>query len=232
MVLDKQFWIVNTEYVMKRTLAQGFTLVELLIVIALLGVIATIVIAAINPIEQANRASDAGLKADASQIVSAIQRYYASHNYYPWESANCTTNGGTQCTISSEVVFPFLSADDPSVGICGAAGATCKTTTNQGELISALELQTTFVSKNWVGAAGVNRIMVGKAVGSSSGVFACWIPKSSSNRQKLISSGLTVNKMVDISGFTSAGIPNASTSCTTPTDANWANALCYECVPE
>jgi len=218
---------------MRKTLAQGFTLVELLIVIALLGVIATIVIAAINPIEQANRAADAGMKADSSQIVSALQRYYASHNYYPWQAASCTTNGGTQCIVTTEAAFPFLSADDASVGICGANGITCKSTANVGELIQAEELQSSFISKGWVGAAGLDgKIMVGKATGASSGVYACWIPKSSSNRQKLISSAPTGNKMVDITGFTAAGIPDASIACATPADPNWALGKCYECVPE
>jgi general secretion pathway protein G len=221
------------KYSMRRTFAHGFTLVELLIVIALLGVIATIVIAAINPIEQANRASDAGMKADASQIVSAIQRYYASHSQFPWQATSCSTNGGSQCLLSSDTVFPFISADDPSVGICGASGVACKSSANQGELIAALELQNAFVSKSWVGATSVDaKIMVGKASGSSSSVYACWIPKSSSNRQKLISSATTGNKMIDISGFTSAGIPNTTTACTTPSSTGWASGSCYECVPE
>jgi len=221
---------------MRRALARGFTLVELLIVIALLGVIATIVIAAINPIEQANRASDAGMKADASQIVSAIQRYYASHNEFPWQAAaSCTTNGGTGCTLTSDAEYPFISADNPSVGICGSA-TDCKGSTTQGELLAALELQNAFLSKSWIAATSLDaKIMVGKASGASSSVYVCWIPKSSSNRQKLISSaGTTSNKMVDITGFTSAGIPTSASAstCATPSDPNWALGKCYECVPE
>jgi prepilin-type N-terminal cleavage/methylation domain-containing protein len=222
---------------MKKYLTQGFTLVELLIVIALLGVIATIVIAAINPIEQANRAADAGMKADASQLVSAIQRYYATHSLYPWQSASCTTNGGTQCEVSSDAAFPFISADEASVGLCGASGASCKTTANQGELISSLELQTQFLSKSWVGATSVDaKLLVGKASGASSAVYVCWIPKSNSNRQNLINSkSLGSNKMIDITSFTSAGVPSPadpSTVCETPSSPDWIAGKCYECVPE
>lgn len=220
---------------MKKYLSKGFTLVELLIVIALLGIIATIVIAAINPIEQANRASDAGMKADASQIVSAIGRYYATHNQYPWQAASCATNGGSFCNpaLGADAALAFLTADDPSIGLCGASGATCKTTANQGELISSLELQTQFLSKSWVGATTVaGRLYVGKAAGASSSVYACWIPKANSNRQVLINSAATTNKMVNTTaGFTSAGIPTAGT-CTTITDAGWATGACAECVPE
>jgi prepilin-type N-terminal cleavage/methylation domain-containing protein len=215
----------------------AFTLVELLIVIALLGVIATIVISAINPIEQANRATDAGMKADASQLLSAIQRYYATHNIYPWEAASCSTNSGTQCLASADLEFPFLSADDASVGVCGANGAGCRSTANVGELIAAQELTNSFLSKSWIGASGVpNELMVGKATGASSGVYVCWIPKSSSNRQNLINSKTAGdNKMVDITGFTSAGIPDSAdpaSVCTTPSSLDWGTGKCYECVPE
>jgi prepilin-type N-terminal cleavage/methylation domain-containing protein len=215
--------------------AQGFTLVELLIVIALLGIIATIVIAAINPIEQANRAADAGSKADASQLISAINRYYVTHGQFPWMASSCTTNGGSFCNPSAGInaAFPFLTADDPSVGLCGAAGASCKTTATQGELISSLELQTQFLSKSWVGATTASsRLYVGKAAGSSAAIYTCWVPKANSNKQVLISSASTSNKLMNATtGFTSAGIPTAGT-CTTVTDAGWNTAACAECVPE
>lgn len=221
---------------MKKYLSKGFTLVELLIVIALLGIIATIVIAAINPIEQANRASDSGMKADASQMISAVQRYYATHNQYPWQAASCSVNGGSFCdpAAGADAAMTFLTADDPSVGLCGASGAACKTTARQGELISSLELQTQFLSKSWIGATTVpTRLLVGKAAGASSAVYACWVPKANSNRQVLINSAASnSNKMVDTTaGFTSAGVPTAGT-CTAVTDVGWTTGACSECVPE
>lgn len=225
---------------MKRSLARvnsGFTLVELLIVIALLGVIATIVIAAINPIEQANRAADAGMKADASQMVSAIQRYYVAHGGYPWNDTNCPVGG--QCLNSSgqtaDTVFPWISADDPGVGVCGVASG-CKTSATQGLLISSLELQSAFTNKSWVGATTPS-LWVGKAAGASSGVFVCWAPKSSSNRQNLLNSVTTGNRLFDVSSannFGTGGLPKAGTpsSCTLANTANWSNGTCVECVPE
>lgn len=222
---------------MKRYLSRGFTLVELLIVIALLGIIATIVIAAINPIEQANRASDAGMKADASQLISAVQRYYATHNQYPWQAASCSTNGGSFCNpltgADAALPIPYLSADDPSFGLCGASGAACKTTANQGELISSLELQTQFLSKSWIGASTSSRLLVGKAANASAAVYACWVPKANSDRQNLINSLATNSKKMinTTAAFSDAGVPAAG-SCATVSDPGWSTGACSECVPE
>jgi prepilin-type N-terminal cleavage/methylation domain-containing protein len=236
--LTRQFQrlILITE--MKKYLSKGFTLVELLIVIALLGVIATIVIAAINPIEQANRATDAGMKADASQIVSAIERYYTTHSVFPWNAASCTTNGGSQCLNGAangpDDAFPFISADNASVGVCGQTGAGCRTTARQGELIAALEIQKTFLSKNWVNPLNASATLwVGKAQGASSVIYVCWSPKSNSNRQVLIASQATnTNKMFDATqGFTATGIPTAG-GCANVSAAGWTTGACVECVPE
>lgn len=239
---------------MKKTLAQAFTLVELLIVIALLGVIATIVIAAINPIEQANKARDAGMKADASQLESAIQRYYASHNTYPWQdycgssgagsgSAVCGSGSSDLSAIDAEL--PFTSADSVLIGLCGPSSnpSTCRASTPQGLLITSLELQVAFLSKSWINGTGPeNQLLVGKAGGASSSVYVCWVPLSTANRQVLINShasgSLTADKMVDTNvAFSSAGVPQppvsgASACETSASDATWSSGHCEECVPE
>lgn len=84
MVLDKEIWLDNTEYVMKK-LAQGFTLIELLIVIAVLGILAVAVLSAINPIEQINRSRDTGSRSDAEQLIGAMDRFYAAQGYAAWK---------------------------------------------------------------------------------------------------------------------------------------------------
>lgn len=218
-------------------------MVELLIVIAILGIIATIVIAAINPIEQANRGHDSGMKADASQIVSAIQRYYATHNAFPWNAASCTGgNCDNGASASPDNPFnsssTFVSADDVAVGVCGVTGAGCKTPGSaQGELLQALELQTTFLNKAWIGAASAaDKLYVAKADGASAGVFVCWSPRSRSNRQVLITSasgGNNVNKMYDVNSpmDDASGLPTAGT-CTAVDDDGWKDGTCAECVPE
>lgn len=215
-----------------QKLSRAFTLVELLIVIALLGVIATIVIAAINPIEQANRASDAGQKADASQLVSAVQRYYTATGSYPWQVSNTT---GTYTT--SDVAFAFQSVTAQDAGLCGAD---CKTA---GLLITSNELQSAFLNKTFITSTSYDsKLYLGKAAGSSSSVFVCWVPKSQSNRQVLINE----KRIVAISsGFNAnTGTPvlvdgTSTTGCMAgPANTAWSGTgtggipNCGECVPE
>jgi prepilin-type N-terminal cleavage/methylation domain-containing protein len=219
---------------MRKTLAQGFTLVELLIVIALLGVIATIVISAINPIEQANRASDAGKKSDASQVVSAIQRYYVAHQDYPWT----TVDVGSYST--ADAPFPYTSASKAVVGICGVTPGTLTTDcTIQGVLITSNEIMDTYLTKTFISSTAVDSMLyVGHPGSATSSVYVCWVPKSLSARQTLIKNG----KVVDVAaGFTN-GLPTYLTGisgCTAgPSDTAWTPATdstlpsCAECVPE
>jgi len=222
---------------MRKYLSKGFTLVELLIVIALLGVIATIVIAAINPIDQANKARDAGYKNDASEVVSAVQRYYASQSNFPWTTVTPAT--------TADVVFPWVSVDSPLVGLCTVAAGCANS--SPAPLVSSYELQTSFLSKSWINnTSATDKLYVGKAAGSSSGVYVCWVPKSNSNRQAMINNCLAAstapcNMANLLSGFSAGGTPVYSGSCTTTSavapNGGWNTAsgnlpACAECVPE
>ncbi|MFC1625471.1 type II secretion system protein [Patescibacteria group bacterium] len=204
---------------MKKYLSKGFTLVELLIVIALLGAIALIVIAAINPIEQTNRARDARFKADSAQLLSAIDRYYASHSKFPWEG--CL---GASCTTTSEDPFDFVSAEDDAVGLCGDSSCS-----SQGLLITSQELKNAFLSRDWITdttGAEDKKIYVGKASGSSSSVYTCFVPLAKSNRDKAIE-----EEKVRSKSFDTNGVPAATTLCAT-SSVDWSTLGCYVCVPE
>ena len=207
---------------MKRTLARGFTLVELLIVIGLLGAIALIVIAAINPIEQANRARDARFKADGGQVISAIDRYFASHSSFPW--VDCSG-----CSLDIEDEFSFTSAGSEEVGLCGA---NCSTA---GLLITSDELKNEFLSRDFVknitdhsnnSSQPDKKVFIGKGSGSSASVYSCYVPLSKSNREKAIADDKVRSLSFDV-----VGIPSESSACTSASD-DWATTGCYVCVPE
>ena len=204
---------------MKFKLSKGFTLVELLIVIGLLGAIALIVIAAINPIEQANRARDSRFQADGGQLVSAIERYFASHSNFPWE--DCSASG---CTTSTDEEFGFLSAASEAVGLCGTD---CNT---QGLLITSDELKNEFLARDWLKstAADSDKIQIGKAQGSSTSVYACYVPLSKSNRDKAIAG----QKVHTLSFNTNGTVAVTTTACTAANSTAWTETPCYVCIPE
>lgn len=191
-------------------LRKGFTLVELLIVIALLGVIALIVVAAINPIEQSNRARDTRFKSDASQLLSAVERYFATKQEFPWVTS-------VPATYTNDSAFGFVTAGGTnSVGVCGA---TCSA---DGILITGNELKTEFRSRDFIAATAADKqIMLGKGQGTSSSVYACYVPQSKAVRDKAVADA----KVYTIS--TTNGTRTSTTSCNT----TWANT-CYVCVPE
>ncbi len=216
-VLDKSVLRNDTEIYMKlltkRGFTKGFTLVELLIVIGLLGAIALIVISAINPIEQSNKARDARFKADASQMISAIERFYASNSKFPWEACS-------GCTATAEDAVDFITASDTSIGLCGSSG--CAT---GGILVTSNELKTEFLTRDWVKAAtGDKQILIGKDQGSSSSVYACFVPLAKSTKDTAIA-----DASVRTNSFTGDGIPSAG-SCTTSTE-KWFDNSCFVCIP-
>lgn len=190
-------------------------MVELLIVIGLLGAIALIVISAINPIEQSNRARDTRYKADAGQLISAIDRYFVAQNAFPWTTVTPATYP------NADTAFPFVSSTNQNIGLCGA---TCAT---DGVLIQNNELKTEFRQRDFVKGTPslTNQIWVGKAVGSVSSTYACFVPLSKSLRDKACTDG-------DV--YTLAG--STRTSVTSPTcvstSTNWTSTPYYVCLPE
>ncbi len=197
----------------------GFTLVELLIVIALLAAIALIVIAAINPIEQANRARDTQYNSDSGQLVSAIERRFAAQNQFPWTKVNPVAYP------NADTALPFTTASAQLIGVCGVA---C---TADGVLITDQELKTEFRNRTFIKAtaAQVNdQVLVGKAAGSGASVYACYVPLSTSTRQKACAESRVY---VIAPGAVTRGTVVAPTTCAAAT-YNWTTTNSRVCLPQ
>ncbi len=210
---------------MRKILARGFTLVELLIVIGLLGAIALIVISAINPIEQSNRTRDTRFRTDGGQIISAIDRFFASQSRFPWEA--CT---GSSCpyTTGSDDPFGFVSAGHEGVGLCAED---CST---DGILISNDELKTEFRGRDFIKSVTApqdssgqldKKLFIGKAEGSSESVYACFIPLAKATREKAIAD----LKVYSLDFGTGERTP--TTTCAAADD-NWVADQCFVCIPD
>ena len=202
-----------------RITKKGFTLVELLIVISLLGAIALIVIAAINPIEQANRARDTRFKSDGGQLISAVDRYFAANSEFPWMTVSADT-------YDTDDSFGFVTAADEEVGICGAD---CDT---DGVILNNNELKSEFRNRDFITKSDKGddqQILIGKETGSSSSVYACFIPLANSTKQTAVSDEKIYTLGID-------GTRTKTTSCDGDAGdgrgVDWTTNLCYVCIPE
>ncbi len=153
-------------------------------------------------------------------MVSAIERYYTQKSEFPWTTQTPATY------TSADTAFPYITANDLNVGICGTSAAACST---DGWLISNDELKTEFRNRDFVkgNPTGLKQILVGKAIGSSSSIYACFTPLSKSVRDKACTDG----KVYTISGSTRTQIAAGSANCLS-SSATWVSAPQYVCLPE
>ena len=180
-----------------------------MIVITLLGVLAAAVLAAINPIEQANRARDAKYKSDSSQLLAAVDRYFVSKDEFPW----MTVTPATYDTADDAV--GFMSAKNADIGVCAAAS--CVGVAGSGVLITNNELKTEFQKRDFImKTSWLDLLYFGKIQGASESTYACYVPKSKSERSKATQT-LTVGSPVltVVTDCETRAYAALSTSCVT-----------------
>ncbi|HSX08901.1 MAG TPA: type II secretion system protein GspG [Candidatus Saccharimonadales bacterium] len=71
-----------------KTLAKGFTLIEMLVVLAILGLMAGVLLVTLNPSAQLQKSNDAHRKSDLEAIQRALELYYQDTGSYPASSVS------------------------------------------------------------------------------------------------------------------------------------------------
>lgn len=128
-------------------------------------------------------------------------------------------------TYTPDSAFGFVTASAGDVGIC-ESDASC---TTGGSLISASELKSEFASRDFIkkGVTGTadQKILIGKAFGASTSVYACFIPLAKSTREKSV----VDDKVYSLD--TSTGVRTQTAACDAA-GTDWVTNLCYVCIPE
>lgn len=185
LTLDKIFSVVliligDKNPAMFKKSAKGFTLIELLIVIAVLGILAVAVLAAINPIEQINRSRDTGKRSDAEQLLSAIDRFYASKQFYPWQSgATDATDFSTRTQVTAEA--PVVTGVDECTMLMALAGGIVGNDdcTGTQELKESYTSRITATNSDGAPKESPLYLLYDSSIPGSS-VYVCFNPKSGS----------------------------------------------------
>lgn len=77
----------------RRGLAEGFTLIEIMVVILILGLLATIVVQSLRG--ATDKAKRTKAQADIAELKTALDRYYLDNGYYP------TSDQGLQALVQA-----------------------------------------------------------------------------------------------------------------------------------
>lgn len=124
--------------VVKKAVAKGFTIVELLIVIVVIGILAALVIVTYNGIQQ--KARDTERKTDINALHGQLEAYQAQNGKYPtlanvndsvWRATNMKgldaaalqdPKGAAQTLVAAPVANAYAYAVSPATCDNGAGG--------------------------------------------------------------------------------------------------------------
>lgn len=125
----------------RRTVEQGFTLIEIIVVIVLLGIVATAIIVGVNPIDKIARGRDAARKNSVSEIATAVQAYVATKNQFlvgdnTWIESLVTSQELKRVPeAQTGSGYTACSATAPSGGSAGVQNGICYRTNNSNAII-------------------------------------------------------------------------------------------------
>lgn len=186
----------------------GFASLGLAVVLGFLFIVAFSVLFLANPIERAREKHDARLRGDAQNVLEAIGKFYVSRGRVPWADQ-----------INTQKLSPALdwkTLSDPSVGICADLGCN-----SPGQLVSGGFLNESMLQRDSVhGRYGA--VYLGKANGTNSPIYACFIPEAGSTRLK-------TGELYKIK--LGAEFPKNGTLPSCPGSITWQEEdVCYFCV--
>lgn len=107
---------------LRRRVAQGFTIVELLIVIVVIGILATLVITTYNGVQQ--KARDTKRKTDINAIQGQVEAYQAQNGKYP-TLANINDSTFRQANMKGLDPDALKDPKGTAQQLCGSVQADC-----------------------------------------------------------------------------------------------------------
>ena len=187
----------------------GFTMIELLVVISVIGILAVAVLSSINPIEQINKGRDTRTRSDAAQLINAVDRYFSIHESYPWNDAS------SEWTPTSSYDEYDEAFDNVSVTGWGWTQV----------LVDTQEVKEGYINR----LENDDNIIVFKATGQNSTMYACFLPSSNAFKQE---AAVNCDSTVDVTPYGSGdGVPASITTCETRDGTYDNDTENYICLP-
>lgn len=184
----------------------------LIIFILLFGIIGSAFFA-FDPMERKNKQRDEIYMSDAKNVVGAIQKYKEKENLYPWVTTKLYKNNNED--------LGYLSFKTNGLGLCGVD---CSEK-NEGPLITKSYLGSFYLEKNYVDGTPLNDLKIGKEIGATSKVYACFIPHSKFAKEKSAFEGNAW--VLNEKGTKILGKTSSNEVC----DPNSSWTSCYVCTP-
>ena len=162
---------------MKRTVQQGFTLIELMIVVAIIGILAAVALPAYQTYTVKAKVSEVLLA--ASQCRTTISEIYQTGNASAaplangWGCEQTVANGSSKyvSTVTTDVngVITVTSTTDASLSAAAATNLTLIPMNSAGTALAAAAIGSTQVYKWTCGGAGTSAALLKYLPGSCKG---------------------------------------------------------------